>query len=225
MIRKHQPHCVFLMETKLNIKRMDYLRRRLGFMNWEAVEDQGFSRGLLMIWNQDINMVYQWKHNRAICYQVQRTDDLKCWMIISCYGTPYQGEKAGFWEYLINQMENIQSPWILMGDLNEVINGTEKMGGQPIWRNKLYLKNFIDDLGAVDMGYSGRKFTWDNKHYGNTIIKERLDRMVACIWWILHYQRARVDHLLTEESDHALILLTTECDNRARGRPFRFLKV
>lgn len=66
-----------------------------------------------------------------------------------------------------------------MGDLNEVVEECEKSGGRAIWRRKLYLKNCIQALGAVDLGFTGKIFTWENRHAGKWYIKEILDRAVA----------------------------------------------
>lgn len=69
---------------------------------------------------------------------------------------------------------------MMLGDLNELIDKMEKFGGRTIWKRELFLRDFIQNVGAVDLGFEGYKYIWDNGHTGNSFIKERLDRDIAC---------------------------------------------
>ena len=51
------------------------------------------------------------------------------------------------------------------------------------------------EFGAIDLGYSGSKFTWAKGNWGNVAIKRRLDRGIANISWILAYSKAAISHL------------------------------
>ena len=53
-----------------------------------------------------------------------------------------------------------------------------------------YLKELLFELNAVDLGYSGNKFTWARGKWGKASIKRRLDRGVENISWRLAYPRA-----------------------------------
>lgn len=68
---------------------------------------------------------------------------------------------------------------MLFGDLNEVVNANEKLGGKSIWNKKLYLKRFMQELGAINLGFCGRRFMWENGQEGKAAIKKRIDRAVA----------------------------------------------
>lgn len=48
----------------------------------------------------------------------------------------------------------------MMGDFNEVVDESEKLGGRAIWNRKMYLRKFIHNVGAVDLGFEGNKYTW-----------------------------------------------------------------
>lgn len=109
------------------------------------------------------------------------------WDFFGVYGTPYGKEKAKFWKVLEEKVHNYENPWLLLGDLNEVVEEAEKFGGRPIWSRKLYLQEFIQNVGAIDLGYEGCKYTWDNGHEGTSFIRERLDRGLACKDWTLHF--------------------------------------
>ena len=44
-------------------------------------------------------------------------------------------------------------------------------------------RDVVDELGFVDLGYLGRKYTWRGKR-GDTMILERLDRAFATSTWL-----------------------------------------
>ena len=75
-------------------------------------------------------------------------------------------------------------PWVCTGDFNEILRGHDKLGG--LLRREVELEAFrdvVDELGFVDLGYLGRKYTWRGKR-GDTIILERLDRAFATSTWL-----------------------------------------
>lgn len=43
---------------------------------------------------------------------------------------------------------------LLVGDLNEIIDSTKKMGGKEICRKRLFLKDFLDAIGGIDLGFT-----------------------------------------------------------------------
>lgn len=59
-------------------------------------------------------------------------------------------------------------------DLNEVLNANKKIGGIGIWKKRLFLKYFMQELGAIDLGFYGRRFTWENGQQVNASIKEKI---------------------------------------------------
>ena len=62
------------------------------------------------------------------------------------------------------------------GEFNVVLEDEEKEGGN-IGNSSCpnYLKEIMFNLGVVDLGYTGNKFTWTDRRWGRDCIKERLD--------------------------------------------------
>ena len=90
------------------------------------------------------------------------------------------------------------------------MEANEKLGGHTGSTSATnYLRNFMFELGAVDPGFSGAKFTWCNKRWGKGCIKERLDRGVANSMWRTSFPRASVSHLGAVNSDHCPLLIDT----------------
>jgi hypothetical protein len=77
-------------------------------------------------------------------------------------------------------LESIKGLWVCFGDFNVMISEEETAGGKLRDSSRPnYLKDLLFDLGVVNLGFSGNKFTWHNKRWGRQAIKERLDCGIA----------------------------------------------
>ena len=126
-----------------------------------------------------------------------------------------------FWESLERVVAENSNPWVVFGDLNEIVDISEKSGGRDLTGKRLFLKEFLCISGGVDLECTGRKFTWSNRQ--TMQIKERLDRAVASTSWMHCFPNALVTNLETTESDHSPILIQTAGMDVKLVRPFRFL--
>jgi hypothetical protein len=59
MVKEKKPKMVFLMETKMSNKRVDFLKRKLDFANLFAVDSVGWSGGLVLLWKEDVQVDIQ----------------------------------------------------------------------------------------------------------------------------------------------------------------------
>lgn len=83
-----------------------------------------------------------------------------------------------------------------------------KGGGKQIrTTSRSYLENFIVETGCIDLGLSGPMITWRNNREGLRHIKQRLDGSLASQEWLETFPKARVQHLISNESDHNRIRL------------------
>ena len=95
----------------------------------------------------------------------------------------------------------------------------EKLGGRPIASSSYWLfKNFIDQIGLVDLGFVSNPYTWCNNRKGPTTIKERLDKGLASLSWVNLHPKFSILHLPACYSNHNPITL----DTTFLPRPFRF---
>lgn len=86
------------------------------------------------------------------------------------------------------------------------------------------MKDFMRNVGGVDLGFVGSKYTWENKQEVQMLIKERLDRAMASKEWVDSFQQASVRHINMEASDHCPILFQMDNHQKHRRRPLRFFK-
>jgi endonuclease/exonuclease/phosphatase family metal-dependent hydrolase len=97
-------------------------------------------------------------------------------------------------------------PWLIMGDLNDIMYAFEKEGGKPRSAHCMQaFRDALDDCHLEDVGYIGDKFTW---HRGE--IRERLDRALANEAWSLKFPDSNLHHLEYYRSDHRPILMCIE---------------
>ncbi|KAH0633124.1 hypothetical protein KY284_035910 [Solanum tuberosum] len=85
-------------------------------------------------------------------------------------------------------------------------------------------KNFLWNLGAVDLGFKGKPWTWWCFRENDGIIQERLDRAIVSPGWRLEFHLAQIIHLNTEASDHSALLLNTDPKPIRKKRRFYFDK-
>ena len=109
------------------------------------------------------------------------------------------------------------------GDFNVVVEDSEKEGGiQGSTFASNFLKELLFDLSTIDLGYSGKQFTWWNKRWGRGAIRERLDQAFASPSWRVAFPKASVIHLGAINSDHHPLLIDTNPVEEFTPRPFRF---
>ncbi|XP_056683220.1 uncharacterized protein [Spinacia oleracea] len=119
-----------------------------------------------------------------------------------------------------------ETPWLVVGDSNEVTSQSEKMGGRPFRSGQCTdLQNFMDVAGLVDLGYHGNPYTWTNARDGAGLIKERLDRALANSPWIDTFphtkgkgkEQVRKDELIWLPPAYEFLKLNTDGSWKARN--------
>lgn len=131
-------------------------------------------------------------------------------------------DRKKYWVDLNQDSPSSGTPWLVAGDLNEVLSGSEKWGGRIVNSSQAQeYKNWMNANGLIDLGYQGQDFTWTNGREGNDLIKERLDRALANAEWLDVFPNSKVIHLPRTFSDHCPILVIFEDHPSSGAFPFR----
>ena len=72
------------------------------------------------------------------------------------------------------------------------------------------MQQFVDALnwcGLHDLGFFGPKFTWLYQQSDGTQIRERLDRAVATVDWVIKFPQAKLFHRTSSASGHNPLVL------------------
>ncbi|KAF3455682.1 hypothetical protein FNV43_RR00324 [Rhamnella rubrinervis] len=159
LIKKWRPSCLFLAETKSTTPCMEKLGRQLSFDRIEVVKCCGQAGGLVLMWSKDVKIEIIEKDPNCIVFTVADAAGTTSWKGFASYGPNTYTDKKKFWEKMELIIKEERLPWMMFGDLNEIVE-------ELIW-------------------VSGRKFTWLNRQ--EKLIKERLDRAIADMGWIHLY--------------------------------------
>ncbi|KAA3462890.1 reverse transcriptase [Gossypium australe] len=212
------------METKLDSKRMDRVRKSCGFMNGIDVGAEGSRGGLCLAWKGGIEVMLRTYSKWHIDVLIKEDGIQEEWRFTGFYGSPYVRDQNHVWNLLERLSQDRDYPWFVAGDFNEIMYSFEKKEGLP--RDPRRMETFRDTLancGLMDVGYSGTWFTWERGNLPETNIRERLDRGVANEKWLSLFPMGRIQHLPFVASYHCPLLLTTDSDNPfKRKRRFHF---
>ncbi|CAM8905994.1 unnamed protein product [Rhodiola kirilowii] len=220
-IRAFSPQIVCLMETRKKDTDGEWIKWRLGFRNGLSVGCRGQSGGLVLLWEENIDVsVLSFSHNHVDAV----VKDQKEFRLTVFYGEPAVSNRIIGWNLLRRLRETRGLPWVVIGDFNEVVCSSEVQGGRG--RQNWQMENFrrvLDDCDLVDLGFVGYPFTYSNRRKGDAEVRARLDRAVATVDWRRLFPRVSVRHVQLHASDHQLLVLDTEnkCIMR-KQRLFRF---
>ena len=157
-IKGARPDLLFLSETKAKEFRMDFVKRVLKFDYKIVVEAKGKAGGLCIMWKAGIFASLVEFEKNLIAVKI--SDAMSKWLFVGFYGPPYYSKKKRAWVNLTGLLETYQGPWVCMGYFNFTVNEEEKKGGRKGSSSAPnYLKELMFEFGAIDLGYSGSKFT------------------------------------------------------------------
>ncbi|GJN05486.1 hypothetical protein PR202_ga23115 [Eleusine coracana subsp. coracana] len=110
-----------------------------------------------------------------------------------------------------------------MGDLNELLDGTEKLSCHAPNLNRISsFRNIIYNCGLIGLGYNGLAYTWTNRRFSSNPTFQRLDRCLANATWCNNFPNTNVYHLPIIYGDHAPILAIPLSNYVKRKRNFKF---
>ncbi|KAH7844378.1 hypothetical protein Vadar_027327 [Vaccinium darrowii] len=187
------------------------------------VDPNGTAGGLAIFWKGTSSVTLVKMCPWFIDVSVFDSSLNRSWRLVNVYFSTDDSERKEQWDFLAQYKSCLGDAWAIWGDMNDILNLEEKIGGvtRPPWSFRRFQK-FVDDCGLVDLGFSGYPFTWRNNRPGHEYIQERLDRVLATPAWCLLFHQASVVHLDTVGSDHSALLLNLKSVPPRRRAPFRF---
>ncbi|XP_021761699.1 uncharacterized protein LOC110726522 [Chenopodium quinoa] len=220
------PYIVFVMETKIDSSRLEGIRNKCGFTDGISVCSNGLSGGIGLWWRDVSARLVSFSSNH-IAVDIVNCNNGPIWRAVGVYGWPEKENKHKTWALMKNLRQHCSIPMVFFGDFNEVLIDTEKEGGIP--RSERCMDNFrevLNVMGVRDLGFKGCKFTWQRGQSLSALIRERLDRFLACDCWCGLFPYYNVNNLPinVKHSDHAPIILKAGLreENRRKKRIFRF---
>ncbi|XP_057250759.1 uncharacterized protein LOC130591452 [Beta vulgaris subsp. vulgaris] len=229
LLRREAPSLVFLSETKLSSGEFVRIISRLGDFYGLSVDSRGRSGGLALLWKKDINVVLSFMSLHHIDVIVRRGLGEEEWRCTGFYGWPEIQNRHLSWSLLESLTAQSTLPWLCLGDFNEILLDSEKMGGndRASWQMENF-RNAVNVCGFHDVPFSGYEFTYDNGRELQDNVQCRLDRALVTTSWSNLFLDAHLWNLDREWSDHAPIKLTLwrrDSVQQLGGKPFRFEQI
>lgn len=118
------------------------------------------------------------RSDQFIHCEVYHLDGTKSHNLIVIYAQNQSSKRRKLWIDIKNCTTNIQGSWMVIGDLNNVLSVTNKIGGKDIQVAEFYyLEEMMEEAGLHEPETRGSHFTWSNKHT-NKMIYSRIDRVI-----------------------------------------------
>ena len=113
--------------------------------------------------------------------------------------------------------------WVLVGDFNDICSNGKKWGGRERPEGSFRAFNtFIKGNELVDIGSVWVPWTWSNTWEGEEEIRKRLDGCLGSVSWVQKFEKATCERIEKEASDHYLLILDTNPQQRKVKRRFYF---
>ncbi|TYH01219.1 hypothetical protein ES288_A09G040200v1 [Gossypium darwinii] len=212
------PDIIFLCETKVSANRFDFVRRRCRMEGCLAVNAEGKSGGLVMMWKESKKVEIQTYSSNHIDALVHMKNESPI-RFTGFYGNADLNRRQNSWNMLKRVGQTVTGKWIIGGDFNAILVEAEKDGGRR--KPKVLMEEFrtiVDELAVVDLKTDNGWFTWVNNREGSARVKERLDRFLMSANAVNSFPFLETRVIRQSSSDHDAISLDTE-GRRPRDGP------
>ena len=126
IVKQEGPNLLFVMETKIQGKRVENLQGTLGFAGCFAVDSNGLSGGIGLFWSKNVVVELKNYSSSHIDVRVMKVDQPSMrWRFTGFYGAPKVEDRVHIWRFLRTLNTIPHEAWCCLGDFNEVLHGSE----------------------------------------------------------------------------------------------------
>jgi hypothetical protein len=195
----------------------------MGFDGLLTADPVGKSGGLALFWKEPHLVELLSYSRRHISVSIRISGSGVPWKFTGFYGHPDPAQREDSWNLIRFLKRSSPSPWLCMGDFNEILDNSEKVGGNPKPMKQMEgFREAIQTCNLGDLGFRGPKFTWSNKRGRGVFVKERLDRGLASPDWCALFPKAGIEVDVSTCSDHLPLWLRTDSCAPRPQKIFRF---
>ena len=217
-----------ILETRVKEKKAG---RILGsvFRDWSAMTNYEHSQGgrIWLLWRDTVRISPVYKTDQLITVSValQDEEEFFCSFV---YASNQVEERKVLWEDLIHHNASPlfqQKAWIIMGDFNEILDGSEHSEFENLGRLAVGMRDFQRmalRCQLSDLGYQGPLFTWCNKRDEGLICK-KLDRVLVNHVALHRFGNAYAVFESGGCSDHMRCKIHLLQDSEKIRRPFKYV--
>lgn len=153
-IRSYNPDIIALQEPRCSGDKALIVIRNLGFSHHMIVEARGYSGGIWILWNDDRISIKRISDDDQFLHVELSYPNEMPWYFTVVYASPRANERAALWNSILSIAQEMRNDWLVVGDFNEIANGSEKKGGSQVDFNRCDLfSNWINDCQLLDLGF------------------------------------------------------------------------
>ena len=135
---------------------------------------------------------------------------------------PDHAKRNAVWNELTALRPQDGEPWFLTGDFNELIDNSEKSGGQVRAEGTFCaFRTFLSTNDLFDIKHYGNFLSWRGKR-NSQVVQCRLDRALSKSEWTYLFPSCRSQYLRYEGSDHRPIVTFFDTTKQKVTRIFRY---
>lgn len=207
--KQEGPVPLFVLETKIRAKRVEFLQKTLGFAGCFAVDSEGLSGGVGLFWSKDSSVELKKFSINHINVMVTKADQSSPdWRFTGFYGAPRVENRHHSWRFMRTLHAIPHSAWLYVGDFNATLYGSEHFSraARLEWQMRAF-REVTDECSLQDFGWAGCEYTWDNRQQGAANVTAQLDRAFANAELLHVFEESRVRHVSSIESDHCFLVV------------------
>lgn len=114
------------METKWQDEEIFKMYKGTDYKNLFTVPPVGLSGGLALSWKDNVHLEVLFSSANVIDTKIEFNN--KSFYVSYIYGAPNREDHPRFWEVMSDIGTGRTSPWMLMGDFNDLLDNSEKVG-------------------------------------------------------------------------------------------------
>ncbi|XP_062088346.1 uncharacterized protein LOC133794920 [Humulus lupulus] len=150
----------------------------------------------------------------------------KAWFSITIvYGFNEDNKRKQLWEDLKEVSAQVQGPWLLVGDFNDILFSKERVGRRSTKAPTQEFRDCVDYCQLEDLKFSGAFFTWNNKQQPEFRVCSKIDRALVNSAWAESFPFSEAVFLSEGIFDHSPILVSLHQDVVCGKKHFRYFSM
>jgi hypothetical protein len=204
-----KPHIAVLVETRVKKNKADNIKHKLRLSGKYLDNYSHHENG--RIWLHWDDRIVDVRHISSSAQMIHcglfDTNGVFLYWLTAIYAFNHLEQRKILWKELADIHQSQQGPWCLIGDFNNVLKATDRMGGKIVHESEYVdLASFMETAGLSDMDCIGDCYTWSNKQVDSTIYS-KIDRVLANVDWFQLHLDSTLTIIDPGISDHSVLCL------------------
>ncbi|KAK6803540.1 hypothetical protein RDI58_001324 [Solanum bulbocastanum] len=205
-IKRNKVNLIAIYEHRVRDDRASIIiKKNMAGWNWCTHESNNVRGRIWVIWNP--NEVTFTRKEDAVQYihgLIMIKQSNIQFQFTAVYGLHTIATRLPLWTAIKQLNNNINEPWLIMGDFNSILTQRDRPGGSPV--QDIEIRDFREcllDCNLAELQIEGREYTWTNGH-----VYSQIDKAIANAAWmdIMPTQVMAIEPLFSDHSPLGLIV-------------------